>query len=438
MVFKNSKIRHPNVVLFLGVCITNTDLYLVSEYLPKGNLENLLHDSKIDISLFRRLRMAKDAALGMNWLHRSTPQFIHRDLKTSNLLVDENDVVKVCDFGLSQIRNQGEILKDRENAKGTPLWMAPEVMKFQEFDEKCDVYSFGIVLWEIVTRKPPFEHHRHFETFKHAICVQHERPIIPHDLEPSLSALIAECWDPVPSRRPSFEEITNRFDKILIDVAIPDDFGRVFWNKFFPQKDEVSFDRDFLPAFLHFIGTHDVTIETLNQPSLEPYIVSLKCLRALIVEKARNRTEGGQEMVSLERFGKILSYFGPIDDPRTGNGYFILERMRLMMINPWFHGDITTQEAQEKLSGKTGNTFLIRFSSIDGMYTLSTITSSRMIQHQRIKRANYGYSAEGHFFDSLEQFILSKGLTEPCAGSKYQHIFQENPPQECGYITRDY
>lgn len=381
--------------------------------------------------------MAKDAALGMNWLHRSTPQFIHRDLKTSNLLVDENGVVKVCDFGLTQIRNQGEILKDRDFAKGTPLWMAPEVMRFQEFDEKCDVYSFGIVLWEIVTKKPPFAHHKHFETFKHAICNLHERPPLPQDLEPSLAQLINQCWDPVTSRRPSFEEITNRFDHILIDVAIPDMVGRFFWKTYFLQKDEVSFDKEFLPTFTQFIGTQDIAPELLSLPSAEPYIVGLKCLKALIVEKARNRTEGGQEVVSLERFGKILSYFGPIDDPRTGNGYFILERMRMMMYYPWFHGDITTKEAQEKLSGKTGNTFLIRFSSIDGMYTLSVITELRQIQHQRIKRIQDGYIVEGQMFDTLEQFIMSKGLKEPCAGSKYQIIFQENPPKECGYITKD-
>ncbi len=111
--------------------------------------------------------MARDAALGVLWLHESTPTFIHRDLKTSNLLgnadidsfyllpkllftVDENMRVKICDFGLSTVKPQRhQMLKDQTTAKGTPLFMAPEVMMFREFNESSDVYSFGIVLWEV-------------------------------------------------------------------------------------------------------------------------------------------------------------------------------------------------------------------------------------------------------------------------------------------------
>ena len=78
-------------------------------------------------------------------LHGSNPQFIHRDFKTSNLLVDENNRIKICDFGLSQIKKQGEKLLDgKEGAKGTPLWMAPEVLEGREFSEKADIYRLVI------------------------------------------------------------------------------------------------------------------------------------------------------------------------------------------------------------------------------------------------------------------------------------------------------
>lgn len=380
--------------------------------------------------------MAKDASLGMNWLHCSKPQFIHRDLKPSNLLIDENGCVKVCDFGLSQVKNHGERLKDKEFAKGTPLWMAPEVMLFKELDEKCDIYSFGIVLWELVTREHPFSRHKSYETFVRAVCKYRERPIIPLDIEPSLGKLIEDCWQHSPSDRPSFEEITNRLDYILIDIAIPDLIGRMFWKEFFLRKEEVSFNEEFFPAFVKYFNLIEIDPELLNEPSKDEYILCLKCLKYLLVKKSRNRAEKSTEVVNLETFGNILSYFGPLDDPKVQDGSLFLQRIKVLLQYPWFHGDITTQEALEKLSGKSGNTFLVRFSSVGGMYTLSVITNSRTIQHQRIKRINGGYSIEGNHYESLEQLLLSKGLSEACYGSKYQFLFNENPPTECGYITK--
>lgn len=422
-------------MLFLGVCITTNDLYLVSEYLPRGDLESLLSDKKYDASLYKRLRMAKDAALGMNWLHCSKPQFIHRDLKTSNLLVDENGCVKVCDFGLSQIRRQGERLRDSDFAKGTPLWMAPEVMQFQDFDEKCDIYSFGIVLWEILTRNQPFEHHQSYESFKEAVCVQHERPHIPNNIEKSLSNLIQSCWHPNPSLRPSFEHITNELDNVLIDVAVLDPQGRIFWKENFLGKEKVPF-KEFLPKFLKFLGQTPVHADYLDQSNNDEELLRLKCLKFLLVDGPRGRSSKDVEYVDLEKFGKVLSYFGPIEDPSSENGSSILDRMLSLLRSKWFHGDITTEEAQEILGGKSGNTFLIRFSSVGGMYTLSLMTPSRKILHQRIKRVDGCYLVEGVKYESLQQFLDAKNLTEACPGSKYEHLFQNNPPNECGYITR--
>ena len=126
---------------------------------------------------FFRMQFARDAALGMNWLHRSNPQILHLDLKSGNLLVDQYGTVKVCDFGLSQIRtSQGGgnfatwfiiifffaslflkqsffPLRKGSGAVGTPLWMAPEILLDKPYDEKADIYSFGITLWELYVQK---------------------------------------------------------------------------------------------------------------------------------------------------------------------------------------------------------------------------------------------------------------------------------------------
>src|SRR5699024_2207533 len=129
-----SSIFHPNICLFMGACTDPERLFIVAEYMPGGKLETLLH-SAVELPLVKRMMFAIDAALGMTWLHQNNPIVIHRDLKTSNLLLDENGRVKVCDFGLSQIKDPGTFIADGNKAKGTPLWMAPEVMQSHRFDE---------------------------------------------------------------------------------------------------------------------------------------------------------------------------------------------------------------------------------------------------------------------------------------------------------------
>jgi len=115
-----------------------------------------------------------------------------------------------------------------------------------------------------------------------------------------------------------------------------------------------------------------------------------------------------------------------------------LDKTRKLMSNPWFHGDTTTEEAQERLSGKPGNTFLIRFSSVDGWYTISQITDARAIRHQRVKhKPGTRYSVDGVEYDSLEHLVSQRLLTLPCAGSRYQAIFQENPPEIFGYVSNN-
>ncbi|KAJ6868439.1 hypothetical protein NC651_033492 [Populus alba x Populus x berolinensis] len=99
------RVRHPNVVLFMGAVTRAPNLSIVTEFLPRGSLYRLLHRPNNQLDERRRLRMAFDAARGMNYLHNCTPMIVHRDLKSPNLLVDKNWVVKVCDFGLSRMKH---------------------------------------------------------------------------------------------------------------------------------------------------------------------------------------------------------------------------------------------------------------------------------------------------------------------------------------------
>uniref|UniRef100_A0A453GAA2 Serine/threonine-protein kinase CTR1 n=2 Tax=Aegilops tauschii subsp. strangulata TaxID=200361 RepID=A0A453GAA2_AEGTS len=151
------KLRHPNIILFMGAVLSQQRLCIVTEFLPRGSLFRLLRTNIGKMDPRRRVNMAIDIARGMNYLHNSIPTVVHRDLKSPNLLVDKNWTVKVADFGLSRLKL--ETFLTTKTGKGTPQWMAPEVLRSEPSNEKSDVFSYGVVLWELITQKIPWDTH---------------------------------------------------------------------------------------------------------------------------------------------------------------------------------------------------------------------------------------------------------------------------------------
>ncbi|GMH17078.1 hypothetical protein Nepgr_018919 [Nepenthes gracilis] len=198
------RLRHPNVVLFMGAVTRSPNLSIVTEFLPRGSLYRLIHRPNNQLDERRRLRMALDVARGMNYLHSCSPVIVHRDLKSPNLLVDRNWVVKVCDFGLSKMKHS-TFLSSISNA-GTAEWMAPEVLRNEPSNEKCDVYSFGVILWELCTMQQPWGGMNPMQVVG-AVGFQHRRLDIPEDLDPAIAEIICKCWQTDPKLRPTFSEI---------------------------------------------------------------------------------------------------------------------------------------------------------------------------------------------------------------------------------------
>lgn len=211
------RMRHPNVVLFMGAVMRAPNLSIVTEFLPRGSLYQLIHRSNKQLEERRRMRMALDVARGMNYLHNSTPVIVHRDLKSPNLLVDKNWVVKVCDFGLSRMKHN-TFLSSKSTA-GTPEWMAPEVLRNEPSNEKSDVYSFGVILWELVTLQQPWGRMNPMQVVG-AVGFQHRCLDIPEDTQPVVGDIIRQCWQSDPSARPSFADIIDTL-KPLLAVSRP-------------------------------------------------------------------------------------------------------------------------------------------------------------------------------------------------------------------------
>jgi serine/threonine protein kinase len=154
-------------------------------------------------------RVANGAARGMAYLHSGNPPVLHRDLKSANLLLDESYTTKVCDFGLSRLKAQAR--RSMTGNCGTVQWMAPEVLANMSYDEKADVFSFGIILWELLTRECPYDGMTAIQCAL-AVLNRDKRPEIPKWCPPALHALIKACVKKEPDLRPSFAQIILALD----------------------------------------------------------------------------------------------------------------------------------------------------------------------------------------------------------------------------------
>uniref|UniRef100_A0ACD5WAJ5 Uncharacterized protein n=1 Tax=Avena sativa TaxID=4498 RepID=A0ACD5WAJ5_AVESA len=161
--------------------------------------------------------MAIDIARGMNYLHNSIPTIVHRDLKSSNLLVDKNWNVKVADFGLSRLKI--ETFLTTKIGKGTPQWMAPEVLRSEPSNEKSDVYSYGVVLWELATHKIPWDTLNPVQVIG-AVGFMDHRLEIPGNTDPQWASIIESCWHSDPQSRPSFQELLERLQDLQKQYAV--------------------------------------------------------------------------------------------------------------------------------------------------------------------------------------------------------------------------
>eukprot|EP01023_Acetabularia_acetabulum_P012509 TRINITY_DN15857_c0_g1_i1.p1 TRINITY_DN15857_c0_g1~~TRINITY_DN15857_c0_g1_i1.p1 ORF type:complete len:885 (-),score=159.66 TRINITY_DN15857_c0_g1_i1:99-2708(-) len=200
------KMRHPNVVKCFGGCLKPPRLAIVLEFMEGGNLHNYIHKVREvkKLSSDEVLRITAHIAAGLNYLH---PSILHRDLKPKNVLLDRNGVPKISDFGLSKIRNQTMSMTVNQ-IKGTPQYIAPEVWTGQLIvTEKCDIYSLGIIAWEMITGERPWHQCSTYMQILGLVSVFKKRPDIPQHCDPFLKELIQDCWDHDEKRRPAAGQI---------------------------------------------------------------------------------------------------------------------------------------------------------------------------------------------------------------------------------------
>lgn len=208
-----SRLYHPNVVQFIAACKKPPVYCIITEYMSQGTLRMYLHKKDpYSLSTETILRLALDISRGMQYLH--SQGVIHRDLKSSNLLLNDEMRVKVADFGTSCLETQ---LRASKGNMGTYRWMAPEMIKEKTYTRKVDVYSFGIVLWELTTALVPFQEMTPVQA-AYAASEKNLRPPLSTTCSPVLNNLIKTCWSVNPAKRPDFSYIVlvlEKYDECL-------------------------------------------------------------------------------------------------------------------------------------------------------------------------------------------------------------------------------
>jgi len=207
-----SGLCHPNVVRFVGDCVKPGVWCIVTEYAKGGSVRQFLSRNKSGMPLKLVVKQALDVARGMEYVHGLG--FIHRDLKSDNLLISSDKSIKIADFGFARIEVQTEGMTPQI---GTYRWMAPEMIQHRAYNQKVDVYSFGIVLWELITGMLPFATMSPVQA-AFAVVNKGIRPIVPSDCIPTLRDIITSCWDTNPDVRPSFTEVIKMLEGVQSEI----------------------------------------------------------------------------------------------------------------------------------------------------------------------------------------------------------------------------
>ncbi|KAN0019434.1 hypothetical protein ACTFIU_002643 [Dictyostelium citrinum] len=220
-VLKN--IQHPNIVQFIGVyyeplvspslvnrLLNSSSTWIVTEYIGGGNLHERIKDTKKDFPIELRIKLSLDIALAMAYLH--SRDIIFRDLKSKNILIDDSSSPirgKVCDFGFARILNKKQQGNRHLSICGTDDFMAPEVILGMEYDESADIFSFGVVLLEMILRKKVSKVLERGPQSAFEIDQDAARQLIPDDIPMLYSDLALDCIKYQPEERPNFSHIIH-------------------------------------------------------------------------------------------------------------------------------------------------------------------------------------------------------------------------------------
>ncbi|ETW28408.1 TKL protein kinase [Plasmodium falciparum FCH/4] len=230
-----SNLRHPNVTLFLGAI--NNPRAIVLEYIQYGTLFDILHKYKINMKLQDIIKISKDITAFMSFLHNKG--IMHCDLKSSNILISITRDIKICDFGLSVFNkyNKPKYL----GIVGTYQWTAPEVLRSEGYTKEADIYSFGVILWEMIHRKIPFSDMKNpLDIIAHVGYANKKLSVTNKNIPDQLKYILHSCLHKNTHKRKSFLFWSEYFDFLynVTDIPKEDHTTHVCYKKKKKRKNE--------------------------------------------------------------------------------------------------------------------------------------------------------------------------------------------------------
>lgn len=199
---------HPSIVKYIGCVLEHPNLAIVTEYVPNGNVFDLLYMRRVNLPAAIRLKIASQVALAICYMHSCDPIVIHRDLKTQNLVLDAEYSVRLCDFGKTQAMEDDASLPIQQDNGGSPRYMAPEC--FQQgcyITEKVDIWSLGCCLVEVFGGPLPYEDTPQMAQVVNLMLRHRQPPLVPPWFTPEVRPMLSQCFEFDPAVRIAISEV---------------------------------------------------------------------------------------------------------------------------------------------------------------------------------------------------------------------------------------
>jgi serine/threonine protein kinase len=324
-----SQLRHPNILLLMGVCPEPENVALVMEFVEGKSLYTILHEDKVPLTTTQKFQLAKDIAKGCYWLHCLDPPIIHRDIKPANVLVDTHFRVQLCDFGLSCVKESST--ERKATVVGSPYWMAPEVLTGRPNTEKSDVYAYAVLLWEVFTGNAPNKDVSDYRAYMYDVVNQGRRPQIPDDLFPPMKDFISLCWAQDAKKRPNFATILELLDEVYIQMVIHEQPAQDMWKEFRAESHYPYYvDWDlFISKFYSKLQLPSASLQS---------DIGVLCLRAFLAERHTDFTTSStvKLVVNAHKFGDFLDRFGPVWSDGASAPLNIISEVSTSKLSPKF------------------------------------------------------------------------------------------------------